>query len=79
MDPILHDASVLPPGDSDLLDMVQDTFDRARQVLGPTDARAYIRLREDDLYRHLEALGLEHRLPRVRAVYAAFWRLHAGV
>lgn len=59
--------------------MVQDTFDRARRVLGPTDARHYIRLREEDLYRHLEALGLEDRLPRVRAVYAAFWRLHAGV
>lgn len=59
--------------------MVQETFDRARRVLGPTDARLYIRLREEDLYRHLEGLGMEDRLPRVRAVYAAFWRLHAGV
>ncbi|BCS33071.1 hypothetical protein TBR22_A22970 [Luteitalea sp. TBR-22] len=79
MGTILHDRSLLPEGDSDLLDMVQDTYDRARRVLGPTDARRYIRLREDDLYRHLEALGLEDGVPRVKAVYAAFWRLHAGM
>ena len=79
MEPILHDASVLPAGDTDLLEMVQDTFDKARQVLGATEARAYIRVREDDLYRHLEGLGLEHSVPRVRAVYAAFWRLNAGM
>ncbi len=79
MDTILHDASVLADGDTDLLEMVQDTFDKARQVLGPTEARAYIRVREDDLYRHLEGLGMEHSLPRVRAVYAAFWRLNAGM
>jgi hypothetical protein len=76
---MLHDHSVLPPGDGDLLEMVQETFDRAVDVLGPAHARRYIRMREDDLYRHLEALGLEDRLPRVRAVYAAFWRLHAGM
>jgi hypothetical protein len=76
---ILHDASVLPPGDTDLLEMVQDTFDRARQVMSPADARTYIRVREEELYRHLEALGHEDRVPRVRAVYAAFWRLNAGV
>ena len=75
----LHDASVLPAGDTDLLAMVQDTFDRARRVIGPRDARIYIRHREEDLYRHLEAIGLEDHLPRVRAVYAAFWRLHAGM
>jgi len=76
---ILHDASVLPDGDHDLLEMVQETFDKARQVLGGTEARAYIRVREDDLYRHLEGLGMEHSLPRVKAVYAAFWRLNAGM
>ena len=70
---------MLPAGDTDLLEMVQDTFDKARQVLGATEARAYIRVREDDLYRHLEGLGLEHSVPRVRAVYAAFWRLNAGM
>jgi hypothetical protein len=79
VEPILHDASVLPEGDTDLLEMVQDTFDKARQVLGATEARAYIRVREDDLYRHLEGLGMEHSVPRVRAVYAAFWRLNAGM
>lgn len=79
MDTTCHDHTLLHEGDDDLLEMVQDTFDRARRVLGPTDARRYIRLREDDLYRHLEAIGLEDRVPRVKAVYAAFWRLHAGV
>lgn len=79
MNAILLDASVLPDGDGDLLEMVQETFDRARQVLGPAEARAYIRVREADLYRHLEGLGLDHSLPRVRAVYAAFWRVNAGM
>jgi hypothetical protein len=79
VDTILHDHSLLGDGDDELLDMVQTTFDRARRVLGPGDARRYIRMREDDLYEHLETIGLGDRVPRVRAVYAAFWRLHAGV
>ena len=77
--PILHDASLLCEGDDELLAMVQTTFDRARCVLSPGDARRFIRLREQDLYTHLEAIGLGDRVPRVKAVYAAFWRLHAGM
>lgn len=71
--------ALLPPGDDDLLAMVQQTFDGARRVLGPGDARRYIREREEDLYRHLESLGLGEHLPRVRAVYAAFWQMQAGM
>jgi hypothetical protein len=76
---ILHDASLLCEGDDELLAMVQTTFDRARCVLPPGDARRFIRRREQDLYTHLEAIGLGDRLPRVKAVYAAFWRLQAGM
>jgi hypothetical protein len=71
--------SSLPPGDDDLLEMVQETFDGAREALGTADARRYIREREEDLYRHLESIGLEEHLPRVRAVYAAFWQIQAGM
>ena len=71
--------ALLPPGDDDLLEMVQQTFDGARRVLGPVDARRYIREREEDLYQHLDALGFGEHLPRVRAVYAAFWQMQAGM
>jgi hypothetical protein len=75
---ILHDRRPATDAD-DLIALVEETFVQAQRVFGRAIARQYLRLREDDFYRHLEAMGLEDRVPAARAVYAQFWRLHADV
>ena len=74
-----HELAYVTVFDDDLLEMVEHTFTRACDVLGPARARHFLRRREADLYRHLESSGLDADLPRVRAVYAVFWRTHTAM